>query len=412
VIVVEPGATDVARPLDPPALLIVATPAIDELQVTAAVRFCDEPSEYVPVAVNCRVVPLAMLGLAGVTARDTSVAGVTVRVVEPAMLPNAAVIVVEPGATDAAKPLDPAALLIVAAAVLEELQAAAAVRFCVVLSEYVPVAVNCRVVPLAMPGLVGVTARDTSVAGVTVRVVEAVMLPDAAVIVVEPAAVDVATPLNPAVLLTLATAVADELQVTDLVRSCVVLSEYVPVAVNCRVVPLAMLGLVGVTARDTSVAGVTVRMVEPVMLPNAAVIVVWPAAAHVARPLEPAALLTVATAVADELQVTVAVRSCVVVSENVPVAVKCWVVPLAMLGLTGVTAMDTSVAGVTVRVVEAVMFPAVAVIVALPTALPFALICPGLLTVAIVTGPPIVATVVSDETQDTDAVRSCVVLSE
>ena len=43
-------------------------------------------------------------------------------------------------------------------------------------------------------------------------------------------------------------------------------------AVNCCVVPLTMLGLVGVTAMDTSVAGVTVTIVDPDMLPTFAVI--------------------------------------------------------------------------------------------------------------------------------------------
>ena len=65
-----------------------------------------------------------------------------------------------------------------------------------------------------------------------------------------------------------------------------------------------MLGLVGVTAMDTSVAGVTVSVVDPDMLPDAAVIVVEPAAVEVASPLEPAALLMVATPVVDEFQVT------------------------------------------------------------------------------------------------------------
>ena len=74
---------------------------------------------------------------------------------------------------------------------------------------------------------------DRSVAGVTVSVADPDMLPDVAVIVVEPAAAEVAIPLEPATLLMIATADADELQATAVVRSCVVLSEYVPVAVNC-----------------------------------------------------------------------------------------------------------------------------------------------------------------------------------
>ena len=86
-------------------------------------------------------------------------------------------------------------------------------------------------------------------------------------------------------------------------------------AVNCWVVAKAMLGLAGVIAMDTSVAAVTVSVVDPDMLPDVAVIVVEPAATDVARPLEPAALLMVATPVVNEFQVTDVVRSCVVLSE-------------------------------------------------------------------------------------------------
>ena len=78
---------------------------------------------------------MAMLGLAGVTAMDTSVAVVTVSVVDPDIPPDVAVTVVEPAAAEVANPLEPAALLIVAAPVLDEFQVIAVVRFCVVLSE-------------------------------------------------------------------------------------------------------------------------------------------------------------------------------------------------------------------------------------------------------------------------------------
>ena len=84
---------------------------------------------------------------------------------------------------------------------------------------------------------------------------------------------------------------------------------------NCFVVPLAMLGFAGVTDRDTSVAGVTVRVVDPDTLPDVAVIVVEPVPAPLASPLEPVALLMEATAADEELQVTVVVRFCVVPSE-------------------------------------------------------------------------------------------------
>ena len=86
-------------------------------------------------------------------------------------------------------------------------------------------------------------------------------------------------------------------------------------AVNCCVVPSAMLGLVGLTDMDKSVVGVTAKVVDPDMLPDVAVIVVEPAATDVANPLEPAALLMAATPAADEFQVTAVVRFCVVLSE-------------------------------------------------------------------------------------------------
>ncbi len=82
-------------------MLIVATEAFDELQVTVDVIFCVLLSENVPVAVNCSFVLSAMPGLAGVKAIDTSVAELTVRIVELEMLPAVAVIVAVPAATGA-----------------------------------------------------------------------------------------------------------------------------------------------------------------------------------------------------------------------------------------------------------------------------------------------------------------------
>lgn len=66
---------------------------------------------------------------------------------------------------------------------------------------------------------------------------------------------------------------------------------------------------------ETSVAGVTVNVVDPEVPPNIAVIVVEPAVTDVDRPLEPAALLMVATPAVNEFQVTDVVRFCVVPSE-------------------------------------------------------------------------------------------------
>ena len=88
------------------------------------------------------------------------------------------------------------------------------------------------------------------------------------------------------------------------------LSENVPVAMNCFVPPTTMIGSTGVTARDAIVADVTVRVVEPETPPEVAVIVVWPGAIEVALPL-----VTVATDVTEELQVADAVMFCDVLSE-------------------------------------------------------------------------------------------------
>ena len=51
----------------------------------------------------------------------------------------------------------------------------------------------------------------------------------------------------------MATVVSDELQVTVFVRSCLVLSEYMPVAVSGRAVLFAIAGFVGVTEIAVSV---------------------------------------------------------------------------------------------------------------------------------------------------------------
>ena len=76
-----------------------------------------------------------------------------------------------------------------------------------------------------------------------------------------------------------------------------------------------MPGAGGSTAMDTSVAAVTVNVVDPETLPKVAVIVLLPMATGVARPTESAVLLMAATPVLEELQVTDAVMSCFVLSE-------------------------------------------------------------------------------------------------
>jgi hypothetical protein len=86
-----------------------------------------------------------MLGAVGVSAIDTRVAAVTVTVIVPAREPQTlatlqvAVIVALPVPTVLTSPL----LLTVTTAGFEEVQVRSALRFCVELSEKVPVAANC-----------------------------------------------------------------------------------------------------------------------------------------------------------------------------------------------------------------------------------------------------------------------------
>ena len=122
---------------------------------------------------------------------------------------------------------------------------------------------------------------------------------------------------------------------------------------------------------------VTVRVVDPTMFvfPTALVaemVVFAPPVKPVAKP--PAVIE--AASVFDEAHTTRAVRSCVLLSENVPVAVNCWFCPTTTVGFAGVTAMETSATG------------AVTVNCAVP------LIVVGCVDVAvIVTGPPAVTPV-------------------
>ncbi len=88
-------------------------------------------------------------------------------------------------------------------------------------------------------------------------------------------------------------------------------------------------------------------------------------------------LLIVAVEGVSEDHVAVPVRFCVVFSVNVPVAVNCWLVPFAIDGAAGVTAIETSAAEVTVSVVDPLTEPVVAVIVAVPSPTLLAKPCVG-----------------------------------
>lgn len=250
-----------------PAVAVVAKPLVsigvhdefDETQVTFAVISKLVPSEYVPVAVNRCLTPTGMVSPAGVKAMEERVAVFTVRAPLPEILPRVAVMVAGPRARAVARPLP----ITVATDVFDELQVTCAVISSVVPSEYVPMAMNCRLTPTGMLGAAGVTAMEDRVAAVPVRVVFPEILPWVAVMVAAPTVTVVARP----VLLMVATDVLDERQMTCVVISRLVPSEYVPVAVNCWLTPKGVFGLVGVKAMDDS-AGTTERVAVPVACPE------------------------------------------------------------------------------------------------------------------------------------------------
>jgi hypothetical protein len=110
-------------------------------------------------------------------------------------------------------------------------------------------------VPTSIDGAGGVTVIEFSEALVTVSVAVPETLPELAVMVEVPPLTPVASPLVPPALLMVATLVAEEVHVTELVRFCVLWSLSVPVAMNWDVVVGAMDAAVVVTAIETNVGG-------------------------------------------------------------------------------------------------------------------------------------------------------------
>jgi hypothetical protein len=146
---------------------------------------------------------------------------------------------------------------------------------------------------------------------------------------------------------------------------------------------------------ETKVAESTVNAAEPVTPPKLALMFVVPAATPVAARVAPPPLPTVATEVSLDVHLLLAVTSCVVESENRPVALKPFCAPMGIVAPEGVTEMDEIVALVTVKFTDALTGPRIAVMTVVPdpelprgwpVAMPLA---------------PMVATVVSDEDQIT-----------
>jgi hypothetical protein len=111
---------------------------------------------------------------------------------------------------------------------------------------------------------------------------------------------------------------------------------------------------------ETSVGAVIVRVVEPVTAPEVAVMSTTPwefaNAELFVNVTAPAGVPAVA------VQVTAVDKSAVVPSEYVPVAVNSCAVPSGIEALAGVTAMETSAAGPTVRLAVPDVTPGVAAV--------------------------------------------------
>jgi hypothetical protein len=144
---------------------------------------------------------------------------------------------------------------------------------------------------------------------------------------------------------------------------------------------------------DTSCFGVTVNQVSPEIVPAVATMLVTPSLRVAACPL---CGVTVATAGARDSQVTCVVIFSVLALSYSPVAVNCTGKPLAMNGDSGVTVMVFSSLASTVKLVEPVISPTVALMSVRPSA-------------AVVAWPvvaPIIATASEEESHRALTVRS------
>ena len=119
--------------------------------------------------------------------------------------------------------------------------------------------------------------------------------------------------------------------------SWVLLSLNVPVATNCCVVPAAAVGVAGVIASETSVPVPTVSVVVPVIPDDDAEIVTVPPFLPCAIPLD----RTEARLGFDDFHETPLRFVATLPSLKVPVAVNLIEVPFAILGVTGLIAIET-----------------------------------------------------------------------
>src|SRR5712691_7344326 len=350
VIVAEPATFPVTSPFE----LTVATAVLLLAHVTV------RPVNGLPfasfgVAVSCTVLPSSTLADAGVTVTLATGTGVTVTLDVPVFPSLVAVIVAEPVATPVTSPLP----LTVAMAVLllDEVTTRPGRGF--PFASF-GVAVSCTVSPTCTLAGDGVTVTLATGTGVTVTLDVPLCPSLVAVIVAEPIATPVTSPLP----FTVAMAVLSLDQVTTRPGRGLPFASR-GVAVSWTVDPTATLAGDGVTVTPATGTGVTVTLDVPLCPSLVAVIVAEPAATPVTSPLP----FTVAMAVLLLDQVTTRpVRGFPFASLGV--AVSCTVSPTCTLAGDGVTVTLATGTGVTVTLDVPLCPSLVAVIVAEPIATP------------------------------------------
>jgi hypothetical protein len=160
VIVVVCGNVPLVAEVNTPELSMVPALEFDDAQLALEVMSWTVPSDKVALAVNRGLLPRFMVEFCGITAIETMFPSVTVTVVEPLIVPTAALIVAgDPTETPVASPVE-----LTLTTVESELdQEAMPVKSFLVLSSYVPVADICLVLPSRTEGVAGVTLTDESV---------------------------------------------------------------------------------------------------------------------------------------------------------------------------------------------------------------------------------------------------------
>src|SRR5436309_1374696 len=339
VIVAVPAALPVTSPL----AVTVATAVLLLPQLTV------RPDNGLPlasfgVAVSCTVWPTGTDAVLGLTVTDATGTVLTVTVAVPLCPSLVAVIVAAPAVTPVTTPLP----LTVATAVLLLPQLTGRPDNGLPLASF-GVAVSCTVWPTGTDAVLGLTVTDATGTVLTVIVAVPLWPSEVAVIVAEPPAAPVTSPLP----LTVATAVLLLAQLTARPDNGLPFAS-LGVAASCTVWPTCTDADAGLTATDATGTLVTKSAAVPLFPSLVAVSVAAPTATPVACP----APFTVATAGLLLDQVTVRPPSGLPNASRV-IAAYCAVCPTPIVAVAGVTLTDATGSGhpVTVTLAAVETFP-------------------------------------------------------